>query len=181
MDTKLFSINLSQKERADVKALNSEYSELKRNIAAHNRDAYLKRKKEIREELKTCPADQLLTLSSQLETLEASFDTARGALKGQLKKLSPRIAEVYTPLVNRSVERVDTLLAKAQKQFEQHFEPFGMQPKGSSPVVDTFQQHKETLLTTKETLVQRARTLSTPTDPSQILPYLLIDDNEGLL
>jgi hypothetical protein len=162
---------LSQKDRGEFESLCADYATAKANVSAYNNDSRVARKKELRDQLKTAPHDQLLTIGAELETLDASFAAAKRGAKQKVRALSPRYAAVMQRLLDRAQSHANELIAKAKTEWAKHFIAFGTEPVGDSPIVAHLVQWKKTLADQRSMLDLIASNSAPPPPPTAFLPY----------
>lgn len=168
---------LSGAQRASVSALQKEYNRLRDVVAAYDDNARKARKRAIREEMRTAPADRLLTLGTELQLLDESFTAAKRGAKQQIRELSPRIADVFLPLLARALKRVDDFIAEAKAAYDAHFALCGLEPEGVSPAVARLNAWKVQLTETRDAVAFRAANMTAPIPPSAILPFEITADD----
>jgi hypothetical protein len=162
---------LSAKDRAEYDSLCSDFAAAKAHVSSYNSDARVARKKELREKLRTAPHNQLLSLGAELETLEASFASAKRGAKHRLRALSPRYASLFSRLIDRSQAHANELIAKAKTEWAKHFIAFGAEPVDESPIVAFLVQWKKQLADKRAAMDLMAGSGMAPLPPTAILPY----------
>lgn len=162
---------LSAKDRIEFEKLNSDYNTAKAQVSAHNSEARVARKKELQAMRKTAPADQLLGIGAELETLEGAYSHARRGAKEQLRTLGRRYPALFSRLFDQCDAHADKLIAQAGKTWAAHFETIGVIPFGVDPVVDALLSWKATIKEKRWSLELYVTRNATPSPPNTILPY----------
>jgi hypothetical protein len=164
---------LSAKDYAEFAKLCADYAKAQAQITAHNGAARIARKRELRDKLKTAPADQLLSIGAELETLESAYQQAKSGAKAQLKGLSGRYGELLSRLLFDCEKHTDEMTARAVRDWAKHFESFSAAPIGVSPVVQFLQTWKQGLADKRRHLDLIVNSGMAPASPTTLLPYFI--------